>query len=58
MKVLLINVCLRPESPKIIFPIGLGYIATAINKAGFELEIMDIDANRYSDEQVREKSLF
>ena len=54
MKVLLINVCLRPESPKIIFPIGLGYIATAINKAGFEMELLDIDAYRYTDDQVKE----
>lgn len=48
MKVLLINVCLRPSSKKLIFPIGLGYIATAIKNAGFDLEIIDLDVLRWS----------
>lgn len=52
MKVLLINISLRPESPQLLFPIGLGYIATAIDRAGFDLEILDIDAHRYTDEEV------
>ncbi|MFC1462715.1 B12-binding domain-containing radical SAM protein [Verrucomicrobiota bacterium] len=53
MKVLLINVSLRPDSPKLLFPIGLGYIASAIDRAGFDLQLLDIDACRYSDDEVR-----
>jgi len=29
-------------------PVGIAYIATAIHNAGFELEILDIDVERYS----------
>lgn len=54
MKVLIINISLRPESPQLLFPIGLGYIATAIQRAGFDLEILDIDALRYSDGEVED----
>lgn len=52
MKVLLINISLRPESPTLLPPLGLAYIATAIHNAGFELEILDIDAHRYNDDEV------
>ena len=55
MKILLFNVSLRPESKVAIFPIGLAYKATAIKKAGFDLEIYDMDALRPSWEQVEEK---
>lgn len=55
MRVLLINICLRPNSEKVIFPIGLGYIATAIKKAGFELEILDLDVLRLQDEEIEER---
>lgn len=54
MRVLLINICLRPDSEKVIFPIGLGYIATAIKRAGFGLEILDLDVLRLSDEEIEE----
>ena len=53
MKVLIINICLR-NSKKIIFPIGLGYIATAIKRAGFDFEILDLDLLRLSDEKIEE----
>lgn len=52
MKILIINVSLRPFSPVKFFPIGLGYIATAIKNAGFNFDLLDIDAHRYSDEYV------
>ncbi len=55
MKVLIINISLRPDSEKILFPIGLGYIATAVYNAGFELEILDLDALRISDDKVEER---
>lgn len=52
MKVLVINISLRPKSSQLLFPIGLGYIASAIDRAGFDLEVLDIDAHRYTDEEV------
>ena len=52
MKVLIINVCLRPyRSDFIYFPIGLAYIATAIARAGFDFEILDLDVNRMSSSE-------
>lgn len=54
MKVLLINISLRPNSRKIIFPIGFGYIATAVKRAGFDFEILDLDALRPPDKEVEE----
>lgn len=52
MKLLIINLCLRPQRTDFIyFPIGLGYIATAIEKAGIEFEILDLDVLRLSDEE-------
>lgn len=52
MRILLINVCLRPDSPKKLFPIGLGYIATAMKNGGFDFDLLDIDAHRYTDSEV------
>lgn len=52
MNILLINVSLRPASPIKLFPVGLGYIATAIKRAGFEFDLLDIDAHRFSDQKV------
>jgi len=52
MKILVINVSLRPQSPEKLFPIGLGYITTAMKNAGFKFDLLDIDGHRYSDEYV------
>lgn len=54
MKILLINICLRPNSEKVLFPIGFGYIATAVKRAGFDFDILDLDAHRMSDAQIEE----
>jgi len=55
MKVLMIVVCLRPYRTEFIyFPIGLAYIAKAIEKAGFDFEILDLDANRLSNDEFEE----
>jgi len=55
MKVLIIVVCLRPYTTDFIyFPIGIAYIATAIKRAGFKFEILDLDAKRLSDEEFEE----
>lgn len=54
MKVLLINLCLRRDTDKKIYPVGLGYVASSIYRAGFNLEIVDVDIHRYSDEELEE----
>ena len=54
MKILLINICLRKEPAIKLFPIGLGYIATAIKNAGFDFDLLDIDAHRYTEEQIED----
>lgn len=50
MKVLLINSCLRRDNPRKFFPVGLGFIATVIHNAGYDLTIYDLDAGRYTDD--------
>lgn len=52
MKILVINICVRPYIDQLLPPVGLGYILTAIDRAGFEYELLDIDAHRYSNEEV------
>jgi radical SAM superfamily enzyme YgiQ (UPF0313 family) len=54
MKVLLINICLRPESEIRTYPIGFGYIASSVYRAGYNFEIVDLDISRYSYEQLEE----
>lgn len=52
MNILVINLCLRPYSVVKFFPIGLGYIVTAMKNAGYDFDLLDIDLHRYSDEEV------
>lgn len=54
MKILLINICLRPDTNKKIYPVGLGYVASSISRAGFNLEIVDIDIHRYAEGELGE----
>jgi len=53
MKVLAINVCLRPSIDYIMFPIGLAYVASAIQRAGHDIHLVDLDAHRRSDSELR-----
>ena len=53
MKILLINVALRPKSLVKFLPLGLAYIATALKNAGFTFDLLDVDAYRYSDDEIR-----
>lgn len=54
MEILVINVSLRPESPVKLFPIGLGYVTTAIKRAGYDFDLIDIDAHRFSEQAVEQ----
>ncbi len=52
MNIVLINICLRPYMDKAYYPIGLSYVATAMKRAGFAFDIIDIDANRHTGQEV------
>lgn len=54
MKTLILNVVLRPQSKGRYFSIGIGYIATAMKKAGIEFDIYDNELYRNDDEKVHE----
>ena len=54
MKVLLINICLRPNSDRYILPVGLGYIATSLRNSGVAFDLLDLDKLRPSDEELFE----
>ena len=43
IKILLINPCLRYETLVKHIPVGLACIATALDRAGFAVDILDID---------------
>lgn len=52
MKILFVNPSLRPHASHRYLPVGLGYVVTAAKAAGFAFDILDIDANGYTDDQV------
>ncbi len=55
MKILLVNVCLRYDTPVAVVPVGLACIATALDQAGYDFDILDIDLHRYDDAAIRER---
>ena len=56
MKILIINIALRPPPARKYPPVGLGYIASAMKRAGFSFEILDLDITSQPPE-VTEKFL-
>lgn len=52
MHVVLVNTAIRPDSTKLLPNVGLAYIASAINRAGFPVTMLDIDVHRYSCSQL------
>ncbi len=55
MKILLINISLRPDSTVTFPPIGLGYIASAIHNAGYAFDLLDLDVYKQNHEIIEEK---
>ena len=55
MKILLINICLRSDVEKILYPVGLSYIASAIYRSFHEVSILDMDANRIGLDKLEEQ---
>jgi len=54
MKVLLVNPPIREWAKPNCFPEGLGILASCLKHAGHEVEALDINAYRYSQEEVYE----
>lgn len=52
MKILIINVCLRPNSLQKLVPIGLAYIMTALKNADIDFDLLDIDVERLTLQEV------
>lgn len=52
MKTLFINIPTRPDAPRRALPVGLGYIVTMVENAGFKFDILDIDIERMSNSAV------
>ena len=53
MKILVINISLRPESPVAFVPMGLGYIVNSIHNAGYTFEILDLDVLKEGADAVQ-----
>jgi len=53
MKVLLINPPIRESYPPNCFPLGLAYIAAVLQKAGYDVQVLDINAYRYKFEDIK-----
>jgi len=56
MKLVFINPSLRPESNRRQLPVGLAYVMTAVKKAGFDFDLIDMDINKLSMEDLEEIS--
>jgi len=52
MKILVINIALRPQPARIYPPLGLGYVVTAMHRAGFDFDLLDLDAHPQTTEET------
>lgn len=55
MRILLINPPIREWSEPNCFPLGLGYIASVLLQEEHEVEILDINAHRWSKQEVKKR---
>ena len=55
MKLLLINPPIREWARPNVLPLGLAYLAAVAREAGHEVDVMDINAWRWTQAEVREK---
>ena len=54
-KILFINPCLRYDAKRKYVPVGLAYILTAVEKAGIEFELIDMDVYDISVDDLRDR---
>lgn len=54
MKIIFINPSLRPNAKRRLLPVGVAYVMTAVEKAGFGFELIDMDINDMSMEGLEE----
>lgn len=55
MKILLINPIIRGSKKPFYFPLGIAYIAQMLLNTGNEVEVLDINAHRFTQEETIEK---
>lgn len=54
-EILFINPCLRPDAKRKYPPVGLAFIMTAVERAGFEFDLIDMDAYDMSADDLRDR---
>ena len=54
MKAAFINIALRPDSPRRRLPVGLGFILTALQKADYEFDLIDMEIDRLDMQQLEQ----
>ena len=53
MNLAFINPSLRPDSKRRQLPVGLAYVLTAVKKAGFDFDLIDMDIDNLSMEDLK-----
>ena len=53
-RIVLINPRIRAWSPTVLIPLGLTYIAAVLEKEGDDVEIIDMNARKVSDQHLRQ----
>ncbi len=52
MRILVINIALRDNPTRKLLPIGLGYVVSAIHRAGYQFDLLDLDAKSMTPREI------
>lgn len=55
MRVVFINPELRPDVKRRMLPVGLGYVLTAVKRAGFDFDLVDMDIEHMSVAELEQR---
>jgi anaerobic magnesium-protoporphyrin IX monomethyl ester cyclase len=55
MKILLLNPRLKTWSPNVYVPLGLAYVAAALEQAGYDVEIVDLNVQKINSKDLHDK---